>query len=115
MDSLFNHYFRSYFDDTETKSQKAHELATEWRKAFYENDTKFIKALRAIKMHPESYGMGYSLTPEAYYEHEIARAKYEIGLELKQILKSSQPGKIQLAFQRLAKIERDIKTNNFVI
>lgn len=103
--------FLGFGESYHESPKKAHEIAKEWRKEFYELDAQMTKRLRAIKMHPESYVMGFTIAPEAYYELEMRRAKYEMGLELQKILGSRTPCRIQAAFQRLTMIEHEIKKN----
>lgn len=69
-------------------NQRAHELADEWRGEYYRADGAMNKAQRAVELHPEKYVMGFTITPDAIYQHQLAKFKYELGLELKKILKS---------------------------
>lgn len=84
-DIYFNNWLRFGEDD---KKLKAHEIAKEWRRNYFAIDAELNKARRAVEMHPEKYAMGFLIQPAALYNHELARAKYEIGVELANILKS---------------------------
>lgn len=78
------------FCSSNTK-ENAYEIAQQWRREYYYLDGELNKAKRAVQMHPEKYVMGFSISPSAIYQYELAKAKYEMGLELKTLLKSKPP------------------------
>jgi len=88
MNEIWQTALDSMYKKFDPKPKKAHEIANEWRKEFYRLDADLNKAWRAVEMHPEKYVMGYTIMPDAIYNHELARAKYEMGLELVTLLKS---------------------------
>lgn len=89
-DSFFGNWLR-FRDD---RVLKAHEIAKEWRQEYFTIDADLNKARRAVEMHPEKYVMGFTIQPAAIYNHQLAKAKYEMGIELAKIL-NSQPEPIK--------------------
>lgn len=66
----------------------AHEIAAQFKHEFYHIDAELNRLKRAVEMAPDKYLAQMQINPQAYYLYELAKARYEIGLELKALLKS---------------------------
>lgn len=102
------HHSRFWFaGDSETK-QNSEEILKTARRAYYEADATLRRLQAIVAAHPKRYVWEDMIPPEAFYNVQQTRAKYEAALHLHKMLEAKRAEKTPGAM--LKNIEKGLET-----